>query len=922
MKQQLLLLLTCLLTLSAAAQIPKDHISGTVKDARTGEAIIGATVMIKGTSNGVTTDYEGSFQLHNKVPMPFTLVISYISYQSVELVVKDHKPIHVRLKENTRELKEVAIKDTRISMRQKQAPLTVETMDALAIKETPAANFYEGLSHLKGVDLTSASIGFKIINTRGFNSTSPVRSLQLIDGVDNQSPGLNFSLGNFLGASELDVQKVDLIVGASGAYYGPNAFNGVIQMQTKSPFLYPGLSAQFKVGERRLLEVGIRYAEVFKDKKGEDKFAYKFNLFAMSARDWEATNYEKTIQSPVDERNPGGYDAVNVYGDEYSNARFNQSGLSYLGFGNIMRKGYRETDLVDYNSRNLKLGLSLHYRPAKDHEIIWSSSMGGGTTVYQGDNRFSLKDILFFQHRAEWRKEGSFFVRAYMTKEDAGNSYDAYATALLLQKAAKSDDDWAKDYAENWNGISSGVMYSMVPKPWTLPPGVTLNEGYVNHYLHNFFYDTLVRYHGLVRDVTDQKPSLQTGGLPRFEPGTARFDSAFSEIISRTNQDGGSRFFDQSALYHIMGEKSLHFGDLEIRMGANYRLYAPFSKGTIFLDTVGANPIRNHEAGAYVGLEHKFLDNALKVSVTNRFDKNQNFNLLWSPAASFVYTKGQHVFRFSAASAIRNPTLTDQYIHLNVGRATLLGNLEGFKNLVTVESLINAFNSGSKTDLRYFDIAPIKPEQVKTLEVGYRGTLLEKLFVDVSYYHSWYTNFIGYKIGVDVDWTLLYPSNARVYRVSANAVDEVTTQGLSIGANYFFRKYLGFACNYSWNELNRHGSADPLIPAFNTPLHKYNIGINGRDIDGNVGSFKFNHWGYSINWKWQEGFTFEGSPQFTGIVPAYGMLDVQLSKQLPEEKMTLKMGASNLLDNRVIQVYGGPRVGRMIYASILFDFGK
>src|SRR5690606_15317953 len=118
---------------------------------------------------------------------------------------------------------------------QKESPLTVETMGIIAIKETPAANFYEGLGNLKGVDVTASSLSFKVINTRGFNSTSPVRSLQIIDGVDNQSPGLNFSLGNFLGASELDVQKVDLIVGASSAYYGPNAFNGVIAMQTKSP---------------------------------------------------------------------------------------------------------------------------------------------------------------------------------------------------------------------------------------------------------------------------------------------------------------------------------------------------------------------------------------------------------------------------------------------------------------------------------------------------------------------------------------------------------------------------------------------------------------------------------------------------------------------------------------------------------------
>ena len=157
-------------------------------------------------------------------------------------------------------------------------------MDIVAIKETPSIDFYEGLGQLKGVDLTSASIGFKVINTRGFNSTSPVRSLQLIDGVDNQSPGLNFSLGNFLGAPELDVMKVNLVVGASSAYFGPNAFNGVISMTTKSPFQFPGLDVTVKLGERNYLESSIRFAEVIKNKEGIDKWGIKFNLFYMGAK--------------------------------------------------------------------------------------------------------------------------------------------------------------------------------------------------------------------------------------------------------------------------------------------------------------------------------------------------------------------------------------------------------------------------------------------------------------------------------------------------------------------------------------------------------------------------------------------------------------------------------------------------------------
>lgn len=372
MKRHLLIYIILLVAFNNLFAQTTRTIKGTVKDKKTAESLIGASVMIKGTNTGTSTDFDGNFTLKTDKELPIVLVINYMGYIKLEYsVTSTDKPLAIKLEQNVTELKEAEVRDSRITEKQKQNPITVETMDATAIKQTPAANFYEGLAHLKGVDLTSASIGFKIINTRGFNSTSPVRSLQLIDGVDNQSPGLNFSLGNFLGASELDVQKVDLIVGASSAYYGPNAFNGVINMQTKSPFLYPGLSVSLKGGERALTETAVRWAHVFKDKKGDDRYAYKINFFYMRANDWEARNYSPTIQSPTKPGALGGFDAVNVYGDEYVTANsFNPPlSLQTVGRGYYLRNGYREDQLVDY-TRFVTSHLSWYARCAKLYSLL------------------------------------------------------------------------------------------------------------------------------------------------------------------------------------------------------------------------------------------------------------------------------------------------------------------------------------------------------------------------------------------------------------------------------------------------------------------------------------------------------------------------------------------------------------------------
>lgn len=279
--------------------------------------------------------------------------------------------------------------------------------------------------------------------------------------------------------------------------------------------------------------------------------------------------------------------------------------------------------------------------------------------------------------------------------------------------------------------------------------------------------------------------------------------------------------------------------------------------------------------------------------------------------------------RLSFSSAIRNPTLADQYLYYNVGRAILIGNIDGFDSLVTIGSIQDYFSvvSPLRSSLVYFNAPPVKPEKVKSAEIGYRTTLFNNLFFDGSYYYSQYTDFLGYKLGGDVTFDHIYQNNisgATFYRVAANSDEVVITQGASGGLTYYFAKYFSITGNYSWNELKKVSAEDDIIPAYNTPKHKYNIGISGRDIITPI----FKNFGFSINYKWVEGFLYEGSPQFTGDVPTYDMLDVQINKTIPKIHTTFKLGASNILDNKMFQVYGGPRIGRMAYFSILLELDR
>jgi outer membrane receptor protein involved in Fe transport len=199
-------------------------------------------------------------------------------------------------------------------------------MDIRAIRETPAASFYEGLANLKGVDMSTQSLTFRSVSTRGFNANGNLRMVQQIDGMDNQAPGLNFSVGNIVGISELDLESVELLPGAASALYGPNAVNGILLMTSKSPFRYQGLSASAKLGLMHvdghyrpaspMYDVSVRYAKAF------NKFAFKANVSYLEAQDWQARDFRDQSllngfgpESGSRESNPG-YNGVNVYGDE------------------------------------------------------------------------------------------------------------------------------------------------------------------------------------------------------------------------------------------------------------------------------------------------------------------------------------------------------------------------------------------------------------------------------------------------------------------------------------------------------------------------------------------------------------------------------------------------------------------------------
>ncbi|MFZ4672334.1 MAG: carboxypeptidase-like regulatory domain-containing protein, partial [Flavobacterium sp.] len=452
-------------------------VSGSVKDSKN-EPVPGANVKVIGDSAGTVTDSDGNFSLSTAKKPPFNLEVSSVGYETKEVnVSSNNQKVSVALSNEETKLDEIVVSATRAPERIRESPVTIERFTVKDVKKAAAPSFYDGLENLKEVQMNTSSLSFKSINTRGFATVANTRFLQLVDGMDNSSPLLNFVLGNLIGVSEIDVQNVELLPGASSALYGANAFNGILFMNSQDPWNHQGVTAYAKFGQtnqkaagtNNFYDYGIRVAHVF-----DKHFAAKANFTFMRGTDWYATNYNGIDAngdevSGVDRNNPS-YNGINIYGDEVavnlkSRNAFGSSAYNLLPNIDISRTGYNETDLTESKVRNAKIDFSLHFKPwANDFEIIWQSKFGFGNSIYQGASRYNLNGFFMQQHKLELKGK-NFFLRGYTINEDGGKSYDMTFTGININRLWKSDSQWFADYG----GAFGAATLGFVPGVGTTP---------------------------------------------------------------------------------------------------------------------------------------------------------------------------------------------------------------------------------------------------------------------------------------------------------------------------------------------------------------------------------------------------------------------------------------------------------------------
>ncbi len=947
MKFFLQVMLLCLST----AVVAQTQVSGTVTDG-SGQPVPGASVVLD-SNTGTVTDFDGNFSLTTSKTPPFTLTVSNVGLETKTVTVSSAtQSLSITLGENATQLDEIVVSASRMAERIFESPVTVEKFSIQQIERTPSSDYFNGLENLRGIQLNQGGLVFNQVSTRGFATVYNEGFVTLVDGMNNQAPVFGFAVGNLVGLNELDVQSIEVLPGAASALYGADAYKGIMFLNSKNPFEHEGVSAYYKTGvtqqdaagNNEFTDFGIRMAT-----KLGDKWAIKATFSHKEGTEWAATDYRHNVDGkPVNGYNADNpdYNAINQYGEVSVSSSAQWDALYALTqnplllnlkaaapnyFDSVMTTGYNEADLAPSQATNTKGNFAIHFRPNDKSEFILSSLIGTGSSPLQATGRYFIENFKLQQHKIEVRS-GGLTARAYLTKENSGNTYQMEAAAIGVANAQPGGilNGWGSAYLQTYLGAAA------------VANGLTPDLAGISGLLNIIGGDILTGGQSINNlpafaplggnTIFAHKAARLAANANMLVPGSSAYNAALNTMTSNPFKIGSgavivddSQVIDADLIYDF--EDSLDFAN--IIAGATYRSSELNTGGTLYTDYDG--PITYYQYGAFVQAKKDLFNDFVSLTASLRYDKAEFFDGYVTPRLGLLFNiSDEQNVRVSYQQGFRNPTNQDQYIALDAGQAILLGSspdsIDRYKQNVQLENNTvaqitgqNVFDNAillsdflSSRTITPANLENVHAEFVRTLDLGYRYNSNGFTF-DLSAYYSDYDDYIGATnviVPVGTIPNALLQGNFAIYSVDSNQDEDFKSYGVNISASQALNKNLLVNLVYEFNELDYTRGNDPTFEtSWNTPTHRIKAGLNGN----------FNPVSFNVNARYNSEYMFE-STFVDEMIDANTVIDAQVTFDLSKLNAKLRVGGNNIGGNEFVSLAGSGRIGSIYYTSILFDF--
>ena len=396
--------------LASATMLAQTTITGVVKDAQTGETLLGANVKVSGKAIGTTTDFDGKFSLKVADAPPFTVEISMLGFKAVNVeITKNNQTVNVSLQEDATSLEEIVFSASRRKQKVQEAPASVSIITPKDILNSAAAvDPVMNLANIAGVQMQQQSANTINIEMRAGSGVFGTSTFPILDYRYLVTPSAGTFQSYQSGMSNIDIQRVEVVRGAASALYGPGVTSGVVHFMSKSPIDHPGTTVEMLGGTLSTTGMTVRHAF----KNDNDKFGFKVNVRYMKGKDFELdpvadadfiSGLQTTISQPA---------IVNGRVDP------TQPGEQLLSLSDLDDNGDGNPLATEYS--NYSANVHLEFRPTDETTAFISGGFAQGGGLFfnsQGAGYQQGKDY-WVQGRIQ---SGGLFAQVYYNYNNGGD---------------------------------------------------------------------------------------------------------------------------------------------------------------------------------------------------------------------------------------------------------------------------------------------------------------------------------------------------------------------------------------------------------------------------------------------------------------------------------------------------------------------
>ncbi len=402
------LLSLCICLMASVAMIAQGQIGGTVVD-ETGEALIGANIIVQGTTEGTVTDFDGTFSFNTTQSFPLTVVVSFTGYTSQDIALTGPTSnMDITLSEGVLLGDDVVISASRRREKIQEAPASVSVLTARKLEATPNDNAARAIINEPGVYVQQQGAGRVNIQLRGDGGIFGSATFPILDYRSLSGPGLGTFDNINSPLNNIDIERIEVVRGPGSALYGPGVTAGVVHFISKSPIDKPGTTIELIGGELSTFGGSLRHAT-----KVSDKFGYKINAVLKRGGEFQ-----------YDLNNPIGASQIGLVQTTISAPAITNGIVDATQAGRVL---LTNEDLdpdgngnpIQDHWRSFVLNGTLEFRPQDDLSLVLSGGTNNGSAVFYNSQGVGLSQATetWVQGRVQ---KGGLFAQAFWLRNNGG----------------------------------------------------------------------------------------------------------------------------------------------------------------------------------------------------------------------------------------------------------------------------------------------------------------------------------------------------------------------------------------------------------------------------------------------------------------------------------------------------------------------